>query len=60
MRREALWKASELYEQDGCTADEQRVLNDIIARYPNPISESIEARFRLLEIAERVATSRNE
>jgi len=29
------------------------VLNDIIARYPNPISESIEARARLLEIAEQ-------
>jgi TolA-binding protein len=51
--REALWKASELYEQDGSTADEQRVLNNIIARYPNPISESIEARARLLEIAEQ-------
>jgi hypothetical protein len=51
-KREALWKASELYEQDGSIADEQRVLNEIITRYPNPISESIEARARLLEIAE--------
>jgi len=51
--REALWKASELYEESGSVADEQRVLNDIIARYPNPISESIEARARLLEIAEQ-------
>ena len=52
-KREALWQASELYEQNGETADEQRVLNNIIARYPNPISESIEARARLLEIAEQ-------
>jgi len=52
MRREALWKASELYEQTGSLTAEQRVLNNIIARYPNPISESIEARARLLEIAE--------
>ena len=29
------------------------MLNDIVARYPNPISESIEARARLLEIAEQ-------
>ncbi len=52
-KREALWKASELYEENGSIGDEQRVLNDIIARYPNPISESIEARARLLEIAEQ-------
>ncbi len=51
VRREALWKASELYKQTGTLSSEQRVLNDIIARYPNPLSESIEARYRLLEIA---------
>jgi TolA-binding protein len=51
VRREALWKASELYEQTGELSSEQRVLNNIVARYPNPLSESIEARARLLEIA---------
>ena len=51
MRREALWKASELYEQTGPLTAEKRVLENIVARYPNPISESIEARARLLEIA---------
>ena len=51
VRREALWKASELYKQTGTIASEQRVLNDIVARYPNPLSESIEARYRLLELA---------
>ncbi len=51
VRREALWKASELYKQTGTLSSEQRVLNDIVARYPNPLSESIEARYRLLEIA---------
>jgi TolA-binding protein len=51
VRREALWKAFELYEQTGVLAAEQRVLNNIVRRYPNPISESIEARARLLEIA---------
>ena len=53
MRREALWKSAELYEENGLITDEQRVLSDIIERYPNPISESIEARARLLEIAEQ-------
>jgi tetratricopeptide (TPR) repeat protein len=52
VRREALWKAAELYEENGAISAEKRVLGDIVARYPNPLSESIEARFRLLEIAE--------
>jgi len=53
VRREALWKASELYEKTGTLPAEKRVLNTIITRYPNPISESIEARARLLDIAEQ-------
>jgi len=51
VRREALWKASELYAQSGSTGSEQRVLENIVARYPDPLAESIEARYRLLEIA---------
>jgi TolA-binding protein len=50
-RREALWKAADLYKKASSAGDEQRVLEDIVARYPNPLSESIEARYRLLEIA---------
>jgi len=53
VRREALWKASELYKDTGALAAEQRVLNTILDRYPDPLAESIEARFRLLEIARR-------
>ena len=52
VRREALWKAADLYKNSTQLPREQGVLEDIIARYPNPIAESIEARFRLLEIAE--------
>lgn len=52
VRREALWKAAELYNNGSQNGDERRVLQDIVTRYPNPISESIEARFRLLELAE--------
>ncbi len=52
VRREALWKASELYKNSGHAGREQKVLEDIVARYPNPLSESIEARYRLLQLAE--------
>jgi len=51
MRREALWKAADLYENSGTTSSEQRVLGNIIAQYPEPLSESIEARVRLLDIS---------
>jgi TolA-binding protein len=57
IRREALWQASDLYEKAGSVDSERRVLEDIIARYPNPIAESVEARFRLLEIAEAQGNS---
>ncbi len=53
VRREALWKASDLYKKSGTISSEQRVLNDILARYPNPLVESIEVRYRLLQIAEQ-------
>ena len=53
IKREALWKASELYKDGGAIGDEKGVLENIVSRYPNPIAESIEARYRLLEIAEQ-------
>ena len=51
VRREALWKAAELYKESNTTTSEQRVLETIIVSYPNPLSESVEARYRLLEIS---------
>jgi len=51
VRREALWKASDLYRQSASLAAEQNVLETIVERFPEPIAESIEARNRLLEIA---------
>lgn len=51
VRREALWKAADLYKGSNALTSEQRVLGDIIARYPDPLSESIEAHVRLLEIS---------
>lgn len=52
IRREAWWQAAELYEQSGDIADEERVLEIIVERYPAPFAEAFEARNRLLEIAE--------
>ena len=51
VRREALWKASDLYKDSAAVVQERQVLEEIISRYPNPLAESIEARFRLLEIS---------
>lgn len=52
VRREAMWKAATLYGESSSTASEERVLTEVVDQYPDPLSESIEARFRLLEIAE--------
>ena len=57
VRREALWKAAELYETGAAAGSEKRVLANIIERYPNPLSESIEARYRLLQLAEAEGNS---
>ena len=51
VRREALWRAADLYEESNSLTSEQRVLQNIVTQYPDPISESIEARYRLLGIA---------
>lgn len=52
VQREALWKSAELYRAGGQGADEERILQRVVDRYPDPLSESIEARFRLLQLAE--------
>ncbi|MGB5580643.1 MAG: tetratricopeptide repeat protein [Woeseia sp.] len=51
--REAWWQAADLYKQSASIADEERILELVVARYPTPFDEAIEARFRLLEIAEQ-------
>jgi TolA-binding protein len=59
LRREALWKASELYKDTGAVSAERRVLDTIVDRFPRPLAESIEARFRLTQIA-RQSSSESE
>lgn len=58
VRREALWKAAELYRAGSETAEEAAVLGRIVQRYPHPIAESIEARVRMLELADARGDSR--
>ncbi len=50
-RREALWTAADLYKDTAATSAEQRVLDKLVAQFPDPLAESIEARYRLLQIA---------
>lgn len=57
VKREALWKSADLYKETGSLSGEQRVLNEIVASYPNPLAESIEARYRLLEIARKAGNN---
>ncbi|HZW59194.1 MAG TPA: hypothetical protein VFE85_02775, partial [Woeseiaceae bacterium] len=51
VRREALWKAADLYRESGDTGLEEQALVTVVSRYPAPLAESIEARARLLELA---------
>ncbi len=51
VHREALWEAAELYTNAGSAADQRRVYEQIVERFPNPLSESIEARQTLADLA---------
>ena len=50
-RREALWKAADLYKDTAASSAEQHVLENLVVQFPDPLVESIEARYRLLQIA---------
>jgi cellulose synthase operon protein C len=60
LRREALWKAAELYRAGNRTGAETAVLEKIVARHPEPVADSIEARVRLLDIARSRGDARAE
>ncbi len=51
MQREAIWQAVELYEKTGNRQEQRRVFEAIVQRYPYPLSESIEARLKLADLA---------
>jgi len=51
VRRAALWQAAELYASAGQAGNEARVYEDLVARFPEPPAEALEARFRLATLA---------
>ncbi|MFK8051904.1 MAG: tol-pal system YbgF family protein [Woeseiaceae bacterium] len=50
-QEEALWKAAELYQKGALLEKEKATLASIIQRYPAAFDQTLEARFRLSEIA---------
>lgn len=51
VQREALWRAADLYKAAGRRGDEQRACEAIVARFPQPFAEAMEARTRLADLA---------
>ena len=51
IQRAALWQAAELYAAAGQTANEARLYEAIVARFPNPPAEALEARYKLASLA---------
>ena len=51
-KREALWRAAELYGKSGQAALAATAYTHFVERYPHPAPEAVEARQKLLEIAE--------
>lgn len=51
LQREALWRAADLYGLAGDRGAEQRVYGAIVARFPQPFPEAMEARSRLADRA---------
>ena len=52
VKREALWRSAELYAGTGQSAAAATAYARFVERYPQPVSESVEARQRLIELAD--------
>jgi TolA-binding protein len=52
VKKEALWRAAELYTNSGQSAAAAGAFGRYVQRYPNPVPEAMEARQKLLEIAD--------
>lgn len=50
-RREALWRAAELYQKANNTAGAQRSYEKFVTRFPTPLDQAIEGRQRLADMA---------
>lgn len=53
VRREAAWRAAELYEKNGAAANAAQAWERYVAAFPQPVPEAIEARNHLLQIRSR-------
>lgn len=51
VQRAALWQAAELYATAGQAANEARLYEAIVARFPVPAAEALEARHKLASLA---------
>ncbi len=51
VQREALWRAGELYESTAQVAAASTAYSRFVARFPDPVSQSIEARQKLADFA---------
>jgi len=51
VQREALWRAADLYAEAGQRDAERRALESVVARFPQPFPEAMEARHRLADLA---------
>jgi TolA-binding protein len=51
VRREALWRSAELYENTGQSVAATAAFGRFVARYPRPVAEAVEARQNLIELA---------
>jgi len=51
VQRAALWQAAELYADAGQPANEARLFEAIVTRFPDPPAEALEARYKLSTLA---------
>jgi len=51
LRREALWQAAELYQEQGQLVAAKRSYRSFVNEFPEPFDESLEGRYRLSELA---------
>ncbi|MGI9307755.1 MAG: tetratricopeptide repeat protein [Gammaproteobacteria bacterium] len=51
LRREALWQAAELYQQNEAFAQSSAAFARYVDEFPKPFSEAFEARYQLAEMA---------
>ncbi|HEX5420419.1 MAG TPA: tetratricopeptide repeat protein [Gammaproteobacteria bacterium] len=52
-KRDALWRAADLYSQTGNESASAGAFSRYVERYPHPAAQAIEARQRLVQLAEK-------